>query len=80
MRPQHSGFEIAPKSAVPHVLQPGDDPQRSPDTVPSVGMPRRVRFDAIVGEFRTEISEKFSRPQKFAFEIARDRAEIRAAR
>ena len=76
MRPHHSGFEIAPKSAVPHVLQPGDDPQRSPDTVASVGMLWRVRFGAIRGEFLTEIFEIFSRPHNFALEIARDRAEI----
>ena len=49
--PQHFGVEIAPKSAVPRVLQPGHDPQRSPDTVSSVGMLWRVRFGAIRGEF-----------------------------
>ena len=43
-------------------------------------MLRRVRLHAICGRFRTEIFEKFSRPQIFAFEIARERAEIRAAR
>ena len=78
-RPRNFGFEIAPKAAVPHVLQPGHDPQRSPNTVLSVGMLRRVRFGAIRGEFRTEICENFSRPHNFAFEIASDRAEIHAA-
>ena len=78
-KPQHFGFEIAPKSAVPRVLQPGHDPQRSPDTVPSVGMLWRVRFGAIRGEFLTEIFETFSRPRNFAIETARDRAEIRCA-
>ena len=68
--------DIAPKSAVPDVLQPGNDPQGFPNTVPSVGMLRRVRSGAILGEFRTEIFEKFSRPQNFAIEIARHRAEI----
>ena len=67
-----------PKSAVPHVLQHGHDPQRSPNTVPSVGMlRRRVRFGAILGEFLIEIFEKFSRPRNFAIETARDRAQIR---
>ena len=42
-------------------------------------MLRRVRFRAIRSGFRTEIFEFFSRPQNFSFEIARDRAEIRAA-
>ena len=69
-RPQHFGFEIAPKSALLRVLQLRHDPQRSLNTVPSVGMLRRVRFGAIRGEFRTEIFEKFSRPRNFAFEIA----------
>ena len=50
--------EIAPKPAVPHVLQPSHGPQRSPDTVPSVGMLRRVRFGAILSEFLNEIFEK----------------------
>ena len=67
-KPQHFGFEIAPKSAVPRVLQPGHDPQRSPDTVPSVGVLWRVRFGAIRGEFLTEIFEIFSRPRNFAIE------------
>ena len=53
--------EIAPKSAVPHVLQPGHEPERSPDTVPSVGMPRHVRFGAILGEVLTEIFKKKNR-------------------
>ena len=42
-----------------------------------VGMLRRVRLRAIRGGFRLEIFEKFSRPQNFAFEIARDRVEVR---
>ena len=60
-RPRNFGFEIAPKVAVPHVLQPGHDPQRSPNTVLSVGMPRHVRFGAILGEFLTEIFENYFR-------------------
>ena len=43
-------------------------------------MVRRVRLRAIRSGFRTEIFEKISRPQNFAFEIARDCAEIRLAR
>ena len=39
----------------------------------------RVRFGAILGEFRTEIFETFSRPRHFAIEIARDRAIIRCS-
>ena len=39
----------------------------------------RVRFRAIWNGFRTEIFEKFRDLQNFAFEIARDRAEIHAA-
>ena len=70
-------LENAPKRAAPRVLQPGHDPQRSPNSVPSVGMLWRVRFGAILGEFLTEIFEKISRPRNFAIEIARDRAEIR---
>ena len=42
-------------------------------------MLRRVRVGAISVQFLTEIFEKFSRPQNFAIEIARDRAEIRCA-
>ena len=76
-RPQHFGFEIAPKSALLRVLQPAHEPQRSPVTVPSVRMLRHVRFRAILGEILTEIFETFSRPRNFAIEIARDRAEIR---
>ena len=57
--------EIAPKTAVPHVLKPGHDPPRSPDTVPSVGMPRHVRFGAILGELRTEFFEKNFAAAKF---------------
>ena len=72
--------EIAPKSAVPHVLQPGNDPQGSPNTVPSVGMLRRVRFGAIRGEFRTEIFEKICGRKNVASEIVRDGTKIRAAR
>ena len=77
-RPLHIWFENVPKSAVFRVPQPGHEPQRSPDTVPSVGMPRHVRFGAILGEVLTEIFEIkfFSRPRNFAIEIARDRAEI----
>ena len=50
--------------------------------MPCVGTLRRVRFRAICSGFRTKIFEnfKFSRSQNFAFGIARDRAEIRAAR
>ena len=59
------------------VLQPAHEPQRSPVTVQSVGMPWHVRFGAILGEVLTEIFEFFSRPRNFAIEIARDRAEIR---
>ena len=76
-RPQHFGFESAPKSALFRVLQPAHEPQRSLDNVPSVSMPRHVRFGAILGEVLTEIFETFSRPRNFAIEIARDRAEIR---
>ena len=78
-RPQHFGVEIAPKSALFRVLQPAHEPQRSPVTVQSVGMPWHVRFGAILGEVLTEIFKFFSRPQNFAVEITRDRAEIRAA-
>ena len=67
-------FEIAPDAAVLHMLRLGHDPQRSPNTVPSVGMLRRVRFGAVRGELRTEIFEKFSRPQNFSIELARVRA------
>ena len=79
-RPQHFGFEIAPKSAVPRVLQPAHEPQRSPVTVPSARMLRRVRFRAILGEILIEIFETvtFSRPRNFAIEIARDRAKFRS--
>ena len=51
-RPQNFAFEIAPKSAAPHVLQLGNNPQGFPNTVPSVGVLRRVRFGAVRGEFR----------------------------
>ena len=61
------------------MLQLGNNPQGFPNTVPSVGMLRRVRFGAISVQFLTEIFEKFSRPQNFAIETARDRAEIRCA-
>ena len=72
--------EIAPKSALPDDAKPRHEPRRSPNAVLSVGMLWRVRCRAIRSGFRTEIFEIFSRPQKFASEIARDRAEIRAAR
>ena len=42
-------------------------------------MLRRVRLHAISSRFRTEIFEKNSRPQNFAFEVACDRSEIHAA-
>ena len=38
-----------------------------------------VRFRAIRSGFRTEIFEKFLRPQIFAYEIARDRAQFHRA-
>ena len=72
--------EIAPKSALPDDAKPCHEASRSPNTVPSVGMLRRVRFRAIRKGFRTEIFEILSRPQNFASGIARDRAEIRVAR
>ena len=56
-RPQHFGYEIAPRFSLFRVLQPAHEPQRSPVTVPSVGMPRHVRFGAILGEILTEIFE-----------------------
>ena len=39
--------EIVRKSVLPDDVQPRHDPQRSPKTVPSVGMLRRVRLRAI---------------------------------
>ena len=56
-----------------------DDPQRSPTSVASVSMLRRVRLRAVLNGFSTEISENFARPQIFAFRIAGDRAEVLAA-
>ena len=56
------------------------DPQRSPATLPSVGMLRHVRLRAIRIEFRVENFENLSRPRNFAFELARDRAEMHAGR
>ena len=78
-RPQHFGFEIAPKSALLRVLQPAHEPQRSPVTVPSVRVLRHVRFGAIRGEVLTEIFKKISRPRNFSIEIARDRAKFRSS-
>ena len=46
--------EIAPKSLPIGGAQPCHEPQRSPSTVPSVGMLRHVRLHAICGESRTE--------------------------
>ena len=71
--------EIAPKSIPPGGAQLAHDLQRSPITVLSVRMLRHVRLRAVFCGFPTEIFEKILRPQNFAFEIARDRAEIRAA-
>ena len=62
--------EIAPKSAPLDDAQPPGEPQRSPNMVPSVGTPRRVRFRAMCSAFRIENFENFSRPQNFSFEIA----------
>ena len=62
--------EIAPKSMPLGGAQLAYDPQRSPTSVASISMLRRVRLHAIRNGFRTEIFEKFSRPQNFAFEIA----------
>ena len=72
--------EIAPKIMPLGYAQLAHDPRRSRTSVPSVGMLRRVRLRAILSGFPTEFFENFSRPQNFAFGIARDRAEIRAAR
>ena len=55
-----NGFKTAPKCAVFRVLKPGHEYKRSPDTARSVGMPRHVRFGAILGEVLTEIFETFS--------------------
>ena len=57
--------EIAPKSMPPVGAELAHDPQRSPTTVPSVGMLRRVRLRAILSGFRIEIFEFFSRPRNF---------------
>ena len=62
--------EIAPKSMPPGGAQLAHDPTRSQTTMPSVSMLRRMRLHAIRNRFRTEIFEKFSRPQNFLFEIA----------
>ena len=51
--------EIAPKSMPIGGAQPCHEPQRSPSTVPSVGMLRHVRLHAICGESRTENFEFF---------------------
>ena len=69
---------IAPKSMPAGCAQLAHDPERSPASVPSVGMLRHVRLRAICGESRTENFEIFSRPQNFSSEIARDRAIIPA--
>ena len=63
-------LEIAPKSMPLGCAQHAHDPQRSPTTVPSVGMLRRVNLRAVRCRFPTEIFENFSRPQNFSFEIA----------
>ena len=62
--------EIAPKSMPPGGAQLAPDPERSPTSVPSVGMLRHVRLRAILSGFPTEICEKCSRPQNFALKIA----------
>ena len=62
--------EIAPKSMLFRGAQHAHDPQRSPTTVPSVGMLWRVRLRAVLSGFQTEIVENFARPENFAFEIA----------
>ena len=46
--------EIAPKALPIGGAQPCHEPQRSPSTVPSVGMLRHVRLHAICGESRTD--------------------------
>ena len=68
--------ENAPEFMTADDMQPCHVPKRSISTVRSVGMLRRVRLRAICSGFRTEIFENFSRPQNFAFEIARERAQI----
>ena len=65
--------QIAPKSAVLVDLQPLHDVQGSSKSVPTVRMLRRVRLHANRSGFRTEIFEKFSQPQNFPLEIARER-------
>ena len=79
-RPQNFAFGIARDRAEIEGEQLAHDPQRSTRPVLSVGVLRRVKFHAICNGFPTEIFENFSRPQNFAFGIARDRAEIRVAR
>ena len=62
--------EIAPKSMPPGDAQLANDPQRSPTSVPSVGMLWRVRLRAVLSGFPTEIFENCARPENFALEIA----------
>ena len=71
--------QIAPKSAVLADLQPRQDVQGSLKSVPTVRMLRRVRLHANRSGFRIENFEKFSRPQNFPLEIARERIENHAA-
>ena len=63
--PRNFAFGIVRNSVLAADAQPRNDPQRSPITVPSVGMLRRVRFHAVLNGFRTEIFEIFARPPQF---------------
>ena len=58
--------EIAPKSVPPDDARPCRVSKRSPKTLPSVGVPRRVVSHAKSARFGLKFFEKFSRAAKFS--------------
>ena len=66
--------EIAPKSDAPDIAQHPKERRRSPQALPSDGVPRRARLRAFLTRFRTEKFSKFFAAAKIS---VRNRARSR---